>query len=124
MPSSQSDDTPFNPFYIGPHPSKACAIPEIPGKQCSPCQNTEDGPGSSGQGTVPTGNAGGMLIVGVSGPTSTIATIYSTSEALATAVAKAGAKAAAARAGVGAEPSTTAICKPYPCMEGARREQP
>ncbi|BFG01254.1 uncharacterized protein DMAD_01048 [Drosophila madeirensis] len=31
-----ADDRPFNPFYIGPHPSRACAIPEIPGKQWNP----------------------------------------------------------------------------------------
>ncbi|XP_034135972.1 uncharacterized protein LOC117588649 [Drosophila guanche] len=31
-----ADDRPFNPFYIGPHPSRACAIPEIPGQQCNP----------------------------------------------------------------------------------------
>ncbi|XP_034661206.1 uncharacterized protein LOC117896808, partial [Drosophila subobscura] len=33
---TMADDRPFNPFYIGPHPSRACAIPEIPGQQCNP----------------------------------------------------------------------------------------
>ncbi|KAH8416545.1 hypothetical protein KR222_008948 [Zaprionus bogoriensis] len=30
------DDQPFNPFYIGPHPSQACAATETPARECSP----------------------------------------------------------------------------------------
>ncbi|KAL7745565.1 hypothetical protein ACLKA6_009790 [Drosophila palustris] len=47
------DDRPFNPFYIGPHPSMACAVTETPPRQCSPdCAGKEDAASSSGaQGT-------------------------------------------------------------------------
>ncbi|XP_002100891.3 uncharacterized protein LOC6525052 [Drosophila yakuba] len=141
MKTLESDDKPFNPFYIGPHPSKACAIPEIPGRQCSPnCQEqvqpaattTNKSPtgavASNGSPTelqdansVPTGTAGGMLIVGV-------ANIYSTVEVLAAAARMGGAAGTGAAAVTGADqgppaPSNT-ICKPYPCMEGARSDSP
>ncbi|XP_030379100.1 uncharacterized protein LOC115627537 isoform X1 [Scaptodrosophila lebanonensis] len=29
-------DKPFNPFYIGPYPDRACALPEVPPQRCSP----------------------------------------------------------------------------------------
>ncbi|KAH8354708.1 hypothetical protein KR084_003040 [Drosophila pseudotakahashii] len=125
MNTLKSDDKPFNPFYIGPHPSKACAIPEIPGRQCSPNCQPPDGQGpSEGQQqveaqSVPSGAAGGMLIVGV-------ANIYSTVEVLAAAarVGEAGGtRAAGADHQAPSAPNNT-ICKPYPCMEGARTESP
>ncbi|XP_016961708.1 uncharacterized protein LOC108032395 [Drosophila biarmipes] len=132
MNTLKSDDKPFNPFYIGPHPSKACAIPEIPGKQCSPSCQPPEGQASAHPApaphrpdgheaqSVPSGAAGGMLIVGV-------ANIYSTVEVLA-AAARAGEAGAAGARAAGADqgkaaPSNT-ICKPYPCMEGARVDSP
>lgn len=159
MKTMKGDDKPFNPFYIGPHPSKACAIPEIPGRQCSPpCLPTEGGavgaaispsppavaaatttatitaasasaiaPG--GQGTSPAG----MLIVGITGPSGGMANIYSCTEALAAAVgagnravtgmATGGAAGPAGPVGAAGGPANT-ICKPYPCMEGARSNGP
>ncbi|XP_043659655.1 uncharacterized protein LOC122624238 [Drosophila teissieri] len=137
MKTLESDDKPFNPFYIGPHPSKACAIPEIPGRQCSPnCQEQvpaatpANRPPSGAVATeaqdansVPSGTAGGMLIVGV-------ANIYSTVEVLAAAARMGGAAGGtgAAAGGAGADQGTPApnntICKPYPCMEGARSDSP
>ncbi|EDV99771.1 uncharacterized protein LOC6564939 [Drosophila grimshawi] len=36
MENNMDDDTPFNPFYIGPNPSKACANEEVPPRECSP----------------------------------------------------------------------------------------
>ncbi|EDV46075.1 uncharacterized protein LOC6551422 [Drosophila erecta] len=136
MKTLESDDKPFNPFYIGPHPSKACAIPEIPGQQCSPnCQEhvqpatATNKPPSGATATnayptdansVPTGAAGGMLIVGM-------ANIYSTVEVLAAAAARMGGAAGAgagARADQGPPAPGSTICKPYPCMEGARSDSP
>ncbi|XP_017076949.1 uncharacterized protein LOC108111851 [Drosophila eugracilis] len=131
--TQETDDQPFNPFYIGPHPSKACAIPEIPGRQCSPnCQppegqaTTKPSPycpsSSDGQEPMPSGAAGGMVIMGV-------ANIYSTVEVLAAAARLADPNAAAAAAGTGGAAQATpapnnTICKPYPCMEGARNDSP
>ncbi|XP_017045787.1 collagen alpha-2(I) chain [Drosophila ficusphila] len=181
-----SDDVPFNPFYIGPHPSKACAVAEAPGQQCSPNCPPPEGqasgtatasasgtastsavkPGAAGASgapgtaapaegqenqTVPSGNAGGMLIV-------SMVNIYSPSEVLAaaaglvesgppgtatgtgaagtgavgTGAAGTGATGAAGTAGTGtgtgadqaAPAPKNIICKPYPCMEGARSEGP
>ncbi|XP_068159263.1 uncharacterized protein [Drosophila tropicalis] len=37
MPCDDDGDKPFNPFYIGPHPSRACATAEPQGQKCSPC---------------------------------------------------------------------------------------
>jgi len=127
MNTLKSDDKPFNPFYIGPHPSRACAIPEIPGQQCSPnCQPPEGQaapaprPDAQDAQSVPSGAAGGMLIVGV-------ANIYSTVEVLAAAARMGEAGGAGTRA-AGADQAKTGpnntICKPYPCMEGARSESP
>ncbi|XP_016995126.2 uncharacterized protein [Drosophila takahashii] len=130
MNTLKSDDKPFNPFYIGPHPSKACAIPEIPGRQCSPsCQPPEgqaaassapsDGHQPTDAQSVPSGAAGGMLIVGV-------ANIYSTVEVLAAAarMGEAGGTGAAGAAHQAPSAPNKTICKPYPCMEGARTESP
>lgn len=36
MKNDMDEDKPFNPFYIGPHPSKACALPETLPRECSP----------------------------------------------------------------------------------------
>ncbi|EDW78585.2 uncharacterized protein Dwil_GK16109 [Drosophila willistoni] len=152
MPCNDDGDKPFNPFYIGPHPSKACATAEPPGQKCSPCSpssgqqkqaagaNTEPtttGAGAGGPGTSAVGSgpavgganddptcqlnkpvsanesgttslthennhgvaggigagagigasmagssnvAGGLLIVGMAGPTGGVATIYSTGQ--------------------------------------------
>lgn len=30
------DEIPFNPFYIGPHPEQACALPEVAPRLCCP----------------------------------------------------------------------------------------
>ncbi|XP_016986989.1 uncharacterized protein LOC108050019 [Drosophila rhopaloa] len=126
MNTLKSDDKPFNPFYIGPHPSKACAIPEIPGQQCSPnCQPPEgqakSSPAAHSDGQdpmgVPSGTAGGMVIVGV-------ANIYSTVEVLAAAARAGEATGAGTGADHGPQAPNNTICKPYPCMEGARTESP
>ncbi|KAH8239526.1 hypothetical protein KR032_005141 [Drosophila birchii] len=91
MPNSE--DVPFNPFYIGPHPSKACAAPEPPVQQCSPdCKDAQEdlakqaSASASAPPAVPSaapscGQAGGLLIVGMVGPTGGVATIFSTTEA-------------------------------------------
>ncbi|KAH8256560.1 hypothetical protein KR026_000232 [Drosophila bipectinata] len=144
MNTMKGDDKPFNPFYIGPHPSKACAIPEIPGRQCSPPCLPAEGTvrattttatathGHPVSNPVPSGHTGGMLIVGVSGPSGGMANIYSCSEALAAAVGAGnrtatgmatGGAAGPARGGAAHGPGNT-ICKPYPCMEGARSNGP
>lgn len=119
MKTLESDDKPFNPFYIGPHPSKACAIPEIPGQQCSPnCQPTTTTTNGSptdatDPNSLPSGAAGGMVIV---------ANIYSTVEVLAAAARMGGA--AGTGGDQGASSSNNTTCKPYPCMEGARIDGP
>ncbi|KAH8305850.1 uncharacterized protein [Drosophila kikkawai] len=100
MPTS--DDTPFNPFYIGPHPSDACAIPEVPGRQCSPdCQDCQD---SAKQTTA----GGALLIVGMAGPSGGVATIYSTADA----------------AAKGSSPDNPCPGKKIECMEGGGSEKP
>ncbi|XP_034471850.1 uncharacterized protein LOC117779686 [Drosophila innubila] len=43
------DDKPFNPFYIGPHPSMACAVTETPPRQCSPDCPEKDGEGGKAE---------------------------------------------------------------------------
>ncbi|KAH8328718.1 hypothetical protein KR074_011972 [Drosophila pseudoananassae] len=144
MNTMKGDDKPFNPFYIGPHPSKACAIPEIPGRQCSPpCLPTEGtvrattvtatttathGPVSN---PTPSGHTAGMIIVGISGPSGGMANIYSCSEALAAAVGAGNRTVtgmatggAAGPAGGAAHGTGHTVCKPYPCMEGARSNGP
>lgn len=35
------DELPFNPFYIGPHPSQACAATATPPRQCCPDHTDE-----------------------------------------------------------------------------------
>ncbi|KAH8293401.1 hypothetical protein KR054_000066, partial [Drosophila jambulina] len=114
----QSEDIPFNPFYIGPHPSKACAVPEPPVQQCSPdCQDgkedaskqaTAAAPAGTGP---PAGQAGGLLIVGMVGPTGGVATIFSTTEA----------QVAAAK---GASPDNPCPGKMIECMQGGGSEKP
>ncbi|XP_064537047.1 uncharacterized protein LOC135427457 [Drosophila montana] len=65
MKNNMDDDKLFNPFYIGPHPSKACAVPEIPPRQCSPdctapkvAGPSAVGSGSAGKGVGGQGTAG------------------------------------------------------------------
>ncbi|KAH8421295.1 hypothetical protein KR009_000366, partial [Drosophila setifemur] len=106
--SAMSDDKPFNPFYIGPHPSKACAIPEQQGQQCLPGCDHGQGQGTAG----PSGTAGGTLIVGMAGPSGGVAAIFTTKEA------------ATATPAAGASTAPKNNCKPYPCMEGARANSP
>ncbi|XP_020808912.1 uncharacterized protein LOC110184653 [Drosophila serrata] len=103
-----SDDVPFNPFYIGPHPSKACAAPEVPGQQCSPdCQDGHEDSANQAPAAPPAGQAGGLLIIGMVGPTGGVATIFSTTEA----------QVAAAK---GASPDNPCPGKMIDCMQGGK----
>ncbi|XP_017145948.1 uncharacterized protein LOC108158224 [Drosophila miranda] len=131
-----AEDKPFNPFYIGPHPSKACAIPEIEGQQCSP--NCVEKPQASGQQPPQTGPGGGILIVGISGPGGGMANIYSTGQ-ISKATGAPGqslvtnsgvpisvgtAKPGPSLSGNAGPNSTKKVCKPYPCMETKNNSGP
>ncbi|KAH8257243.1 hypothetical protein KR038_005991, partial [Drosophila bunnanda] len=106
-----SDDVPFNPFYIGPHPSKACAAPEVPGQQCSPdCQDGQENSANQGAATQTPGQAGGLLIIGMVDPSGGAATIYSTTETQ-TAAAK------------GASPDNPCPGKMIECMQGGKNSE-
>ncbi|XP_022214034.1 uncharacterized protein LOC111068682 [Drosophila obscura] len=142
------EDKPFNPFYIGPHPSKACAIPEVPGQQCNPaCVEKSQ---ASGQQPPQSGPGGGILIVGISGPSGGVANVYSTGQMsnqskaaapVTTGTAAPGRSLAATASapvsvGIGtskpgpslvgnaAPASTNRVCRPYPCMENKNSNGP